>query len=91
VVDILHQQKNLVQTVGDNYIQYSTYNTLPTYFLLSFTYKINKFKGADSNPAANFMKFFPGAPTTKPASGTSTGGTSTPTAPPAGMPFRMGF
>jgi len=90
VVDILHQQKNLVQTVGDNYIQYSTYNTLPTYFLLSFTLKINKFKGADANPAANFMKFFPGAPTTKPANGTSTG-TSTPPAPPAGAPFRMGF
>ena len=45
VMDILHQQLNIRQTIGDNYIQYNTYNTLPTYFLLSFTYKINQFKG----------------------------------------------
>jgi len=51
VMDILHQQLNIRQTVGDNYIQYSTFNTLPTYFLLSFTYKINKFKGSSNNPA----------------------------------------
>jgi hypothetical protein len=44
VVDILHQQKNIIQTIGDNYIQYNTYNTLPTYFIASFTYKINQFK-----------------------------------------------
>ena len=46
VNDILHQQLNIRQTIGDNYIQYNTYNTLPTYFILSFTYKINDFKGA---------------------------------------------
>lgn len=46
VWDMLHQQLNIRQTIGDNYIQYNTFNTLPTYFLLSFTYKINKFKGA---------------------------------------------
>ena len=50
VLDMLHQQLNIRQTIGDNYIQYNTFNTLPTYFLLSFTYKINKFKGA-KNPA----------------------------------------
>lgn len=50
VWDILHQQLNIRQSIGDNYIQYNTYNTLPTYFLLSFTYKINKFKGS-KNPA----------------------------------------
>jgi hypothetical protein len=44
-MDILHQQLNIRQTIGDNYIQYNTYNTLPTYFLLNFTYKINQFKG----------------------------------------------
>lgn len=61
VVDILHQQKNIIQTIGDNYIQYNTYNTLPTYFLLSFTYKINQFKGA-KNPADrrhDFERFGP--------------------------------
>jgi len=50
VMDILHQQKNINQTIGSNYIQYNIFNTIPTYFLLSFTYKINKFKGA-KNPA----------------------------------------
>jgi hypothetical protein len=49
VMDILHQQLNIRQTIGDNYTQYNTYNTLPTYFLLSFTYKINQFKGAKNN------------------------------------------
>jgi len=48
--DILRQQLNIRQTIGDNYIQYNTYNTLTSYFLVSFTYKINKFKGA-KNPA----------------------------------------
>jgi len=48
VNDILHQQLNIRQVIGDNYIQYNTFNTLPTYFLLSFTYKINDFKGARS-------------------------------------------
>jgi hypothetical protein len=61
VVDILHQQLNIRQTIGDNYIQYSTFNTVPTYFLLSFTYKINKFKG-NSDPTErrpDFERFRP--------------------------------
>ena len=49
--DILRQQLNIRQTIGDNYIQYNKYNTLTSYFMLSFSYKINKFKGASSNPA----------------------------------------
>jgi len=61
VMDILHQQLNIRQTIGDNYIQYNTYNTLPTYFLLSFTYKINQFKGSkrsdDNRP--RFDRFGP--------------------------------
>ena len=62
VNDILHQQLNIRQTIGDNYIQYNTYNTLPTYFLLSLTYKINQFKGS-KNPAApnhDYQRFGPG-------------------------------
>ena len=42
VYDLLHQKKNIVQTVGDNYVSYRKYNTLPTYFLLTFTYKLNR-------------------------------------------------
>ncbi|MDD3323277.1 MAG: outer membrane beta-barrel protein [Paludibacter sp.] len=49
--DILRQQLNIRQTIGDNYIQYSKYNTLTSYFMLTFSYKINKFKGASTNPA----------------------------------------
>jgi len=47
--DILQQQLNIRQSIGDNYIQYNTYNTLTSFFLLSFSYKINKFAGM-SNP-----------------------------------------
>lgn len=42
VYDILHQKKNIVQVVSDNSVQYAKYNTLPTYFMLTFTYKLNK-------------------------------------------------
>jgi hypothetical protein len=60
--DILRQQLNIRQSIGDNYIQYSKFNTLTSYFLLSFTYKINQFKGyknpADQRP--DFQRFGPG-------------------------------
>lgn len=42
VYDILHQKKNIVQVISDNAVQYAKYNTLPTYFMLTFTYKLNK-------------------------------------------------
>ena len=45
--DLLHQRLNIRQVIGDNYIQYSSYNTLPSYFLLTFTYKISSFGGKD--------------------------------------------
>ncbi len=40
--DLLNQKKNVVQVVGEDYVQYRKYNTLPTYFMLTFTYKLNK-------------------------------------------------
>ena len=40
--DLLNQKKNIIETIGDNSITYAKYNTLPTYFMISFTYKINK-------------------------------------------------
>ena len=43
--DILQQRLNIRQTIGDNYVQYNSYNTLQSYFLASFTYKISKFAG----------------------------------------------
>ncbi len=48
--DILQQQLNIRQSIGDNFIQYSKYNTLTSYFMLSFLYKINQFKGS-KNPS----------------------------------------
>ena len=39
---------------------YNTYNTLPTYFLLSFTYKINDFKGGkDKDRRPDFERWRP--------------------------------
>lgn len=40
--DILHQKKNIVQVVSDNVVSYAKYNTLPTYFMLTFTYRLNR-------------------------------------------------
>ncbi len=40
--DLLNQKKNIVQVVGEDYVQYRKYNTLPTYVMLTFTYKLNK-------------------------------------------------
>lgn len=45
VNDILRQRLNIRQTYGDNNVSYSRYNTLPAYFLLSVSYKIQSFGG----------------------------------------------
>ena len=42
VYDILQDKKNIVQTVSDNSVSYQKFNTLPTYFMLTFTYKLNR-------------------------------------------------
>ena len=47
--DILQQRLNIRESVGDNYIQYSSYNTLTSYFLVSFSYKINRFGGRSNS------------------------------------------
>jgi hypothetical protein len=57
--DILRQRLNIRQNVGDNYIQYNSYNTLPSYFLVSFSYRLNKFGGNRSNNNAG-PNFGPG-------------------------------
>ena len=43
--DILRQRLNIRQSIGDNYIQTSSYNTLTSYFIVSFSYKLNRFNG----------------------------------------------
>lgn len=46
--DILQQQQNIRQSIGDNSIQYTTFNTLRSYFLVSFSYRLNKFVGSNN-------------------------------------------
>lgn len=54
--DILNQKKNIVETVGENYIQYQRFNTLPTYFTLSFTYKLNRMGDLKAKGKGAFMQ-----------------------------------
>jgi len=56
VYDLLHDKKNIVQTVGDDYISYQKFNTLPTYFLLTFTYKLNRMGGLKATGRAAWMQ-----------------------------------
>jgi len=44
--DILQQRLNIRHTVGDNSVSFTSYNTLTSYFLVSFSYRIRKFEGA---------------------------------------------
>ncbi len=54
--DILNQRKNIVQTVGENYVQYQRFNTLPTYAMLTFTYKLNRMGDMKAKGHAAFMQ-----------------------------------
>ena len=56
VYDILHQKKNIVQVVSDNAITYAKYNTLPTYFMLTCTVKLNKMGNLKAKGAAGHMQ-----------------------------------
>jgi hypothetical protein len=47
--DILQQRLNIRQNVGDNYIQNTSYNTLQSYVLLSFSYKFNRYSGMSTS------------------------------------------
>jgi len=52
VFDILQQRQNIRQIIGDTYMQYTTTNTLQSYFLVTLTYKISKFAGMSATAAA---------------------------------------
>lgn len=67
--DILRQRLNIRQTIGDNYVQYSRYNTLPSYFIVNFTYKISQFGGRPTDENNN--QFGPGM---RPERGSGGGG-----------------
>lgn len=56
VYDLLHDKKNIVQTVGEDYISYKNFNTLPTYAMLTFTYKLNRMGGMKARGAAAWQQ-----------------------------------
>ena len=45
VYDLLNDRKNIVQTVNETSVSYQKFNTLPTYFMLTYTYKLNRMGG----------------------------------------------
>ena len=45
VYDLLNDKKNIVQTVNETSVSYQKFNTLPTYFMLTYTYKLNRMGG----------------------------------------------
>ena len=86
VYDILHQKKNIVQVISDNSISYAKYNTLPTYFMLTCTVKLNKMGDLKAKGEAGFIQeMMEGGfdPTKGPPSGPPPGGM--PPGPPPGM------
>jgi len=84
VYDILHQKKNIVQTISDNAISYSKYNTLPTYFMLTCTIKMNKMGDLKATGKAGRMQEMIESGFTPEKGGTPPSGGSTPPGPPPG-------
>lgn len=54
--DLLHQRKNIVQVVSADAVTYQKFNTLPTYVMLTFTYKLNRMGDLRAKGAAGFMQ-----------------------------------
>jgi hypothetical protein len=46
IFDILHQRSNISRTSGAQSLQYTSSNTVGSYFMFSFTYRFRSFKGA---------------------------------------------
>ena len=56
VYDLLNDKKNIVQTVNETSVSYQKFNTLPTYFMLTYTYKLNRMGSLKAKGAAGFMQ-----------------------------------
>ena len=54
--DLLNSGKSIVQTVGENYVSYQKFNNLPTYAMLTFTYKLNRMGELKAKGRAAFMQ-----------------------------------
>ncbi|MDO9633616.1 MAG: TonB-dependent receptor [Paludibacter sp.] len=55
-VDMLRQQLNIRQVVNDNSVSFTKYNTLTSYFLVSFSYRIRQFGGNASRDGDSRMR-----------------------------------
>ena len=56
VYDLLNDKKNIVQTVNENSVSYQKFNTLPTYFMLTYTYKLNRMGGLKASGRAAWQQ-----------------------------------
>ena len=56
VYDLLNDKKNIVQTVNETSVSYQKFNTLPTYFMLTYTYKINRMGNLKATGAAAWQQ-----------------------------------
>jgi hypothetical protein len=54
--DILKQNTNVSRNISSNFITDTRTNRLTQYFMLSFTYRLNKFKGAQAPQQENNMR-----------------------------------
>jgi hypothetical protein len=52
----LHDKKNIVQTINENSVSYQKFNTLPTYAMLTFTYKLNRMGNLKAKGAAAWQQ-----------------------------------
>ena len=86
VYDILNQKKNIMQVVGENSITYAKYNTLPTYFMLTCSVRVNRMGSLKAKGMAGHMQEMIESGF-DPSKGPS-GGTPPPT-PPSGPPPGM--
>ena len=56
VYDLLNDKKNIVQTISETSVSYQKFNTLPTYFMLTYTYKLNRMGGLKATGAAAWQQ-----------------------------------
>ena len=56
VYDLLNDKKNIVQMVNETSVSYQKFNTLPTYFMLTYTYKLNRMGGLQAKGAAAWQQ-----------------------------------
>ena len=56
VYDLLNDKKNIVQTVNETSVSYQKFNTLPTYFMLTYTYKLNRMGGMKATGRAAWQQ-----------------------------------